>query len=212
MGRNPEKDKEKRDVTRRSLIKAGRAIVLINGFNETGVRDIVKEAKVAIGTFYTYFKNLDEFFVAVTEEAVEGLRQEIREARGVQSRVILANPIEAVRHSLQVYLDYIDSNREVALFLLRQRHSLSSYGRIIQKAFEEVVQDFIEDFEMGKKFGIVRNLPSDLVAEAIMGMSLHLGQFYASKKNENLNKEKMLDAFTEIVWSGIASDKKMGVL
>lgn len=162
---------------------------------------------MAIGTFYTYFKNLDEFFVAVTEGAVEGLRKEIREARGVQNRAIFANPVQAVRHSLKIYLDYIDANREVALFLLHQRHSPSPYGPIIRKVFEEAVQDLAEDFEAGEKFGIVRNLPEHLVAEAIMGMSLHLGLFYASGKNGDLNKEAILDVFTEIVWNGIGSEQ-----
>lgn len=204
MGRNPEKDKEKRELTKRSLIEAGRTVILRNGFDGTQVRDIVREAGVAIGTFYSYFKNLDEFFVRATEEAVEGIRKEIRQARGIQDGTAFSDPMEAVRASFRTFFDYVASNRAMALFLLRQRLSMSPYGNLIRKVFEEIVEDLQEDLEIAAKTGLIKPLPTRLTAEMIIGMALHMGEFFASNPDNHLDRETMLDVISKVTWSGIS--------
>ncbi len=52
--------KEEALKTREKLVKSANKIISKKGINNTSVEDITKDACVAKGTFYTYFKNKEE--------------------------------------------------------------------------------------------------------------------------------------------------------
>jgi AcrR family transcriptional regulator len=54
--------------TRAALVKAARALFERQGYLDTNVGDIAKRARVAHGTFYTYFTSKEEIFAEVSEE------------------------------------------------------------------------------------------------------------------------------------------------
>ncbi|WP_110205182.1 TetR/AcrR family transcriptional regulator [Nocardioides daejeonensis] len=54
-----------------ALLKAARKVFERKGFIETRVADIVKQAKVSHGTFYTYFETKDAVFEAVSHQVIE---------------------------------------------------------------------------------------------------------------------------------------------
>jgi len=65
--------------TRAALVKAARALFERQGYLDTNVGDIAKRAKVAHGTFYTYFSSKEEVFAEVADELQHDLL-EIAEA------------------------------------------------------------------------------------------------------------------------------------
>jgi AcrR family transcriptional regulator len=56
-----------------TLLHAARRVFECKGFIETRVTDIVKEAKVSHGTFYTYFDTKDAAFAAVSHMVVSDM-------------------------------------------------------------------------------------------------------------------------------------------
>jgi len=54
--------------TRAALVKAARALFERNGYLDTNVGDIAKRARVAHGTFYTYFSSKEEIFGEVADD------------------------------------------------------------------------------------------------------------------------------------------------
>lgn len=54
--------------TRAALVKAARAVFERNGYLDTNVGDIAKRARVAHGTFYTYFSSKEEIFAEVADD------------------------------------------------------------------------------------------------------------------------------------------------
>ncbi|NYG59853.1 AcrR family transcriptional regulator [Nocardioides daedukensis] len=73
-----------------TLLKAARRVFETKGFIETRVADIVKQAKVSHGTFYTYFETKDAIFEAVSrqviDEMVAGMATPVP-TKGVDERV-----------------------------------------------------------------------------------------------------------------------------
>jgi AcrR family transcriptional regulator len=66
--------------TRAALVSAARTIFERDGFLDARITDITAEAKVASGTFYTYFNDKEEVFAAVVESVEEDmLHMHIRE-------------------------------------------------------------------------------------------------------------------------------------
>ena len=60
--------------TRAALVKAARALFEKNGYLDVNVGDIARRARVAHGTFYTYFSSKEEIF----SEVVDALLAEFR--------------------------------------------------------------------------------------------------------------------------------------
>jgi AcrR family transcriptional regulator len=59
--------------TRAALVKAARKVFERDGYLDTRLTDITKEARCAAGSFYTYFANKEEVLAAVLLEAQEDM-------------------------------------------------------------------------------------------------------------------------------------------
>ncbi|MFH0518050.1 TetR/AcrR family transcriptional regulator [Streptomyces sp. M41] len=59
--------------TRAALVKAARKVFERDGYLDTRLTDITKEARCAAGSFYTYFTNKEEVLAAVLLEAQEDM-------------------------------------------------------------------------------------------------------------------------------------------
>jgi len=59
--------------TRESLVAAARRVFERDGFINSRLTDIAREAQTSIGTFYTYFDSKDEVFTAVLQVAQEDM-------------------------------------------------------------------------------------------------------------------------------------------
>uniref|UniRef100_UPI003D7EC593 helix-turn-helix domain-containing protein n=1 Tax=Butyricicoccus sp. TaxID=2049021 RepID=UPI003D7EC593 len=51
---------QKKEEKKKNLLDAARILFLQKGFSKTSISEIAKQAKVAKGTFYLYFKDKDE--------------------------------------------------------------------------------------------------------------------------------------------------------
>lgn len=60
--------------TREKLVKAARFAFERKGYLDANVHDIAKRAKVAYGTFYTYFSSKEDIFEEVVQALVEDFR------------------------------------------------------------------------------------------------------------------------------------------
>jgi TetR/AcrR family transcriptional regulator, transcriptional repressor for nem operon len=56
-----------KDATRASIIRQGARLIHSQGFNATGLSDILKAADVPKGSFYYYFKSKEDFGLAVID-------------------------------------------------------------------------------------------------------------------------------------------------
>jgi TetR/AcrR family fatty acid metabolism transcriptional regulator len=75
------------DDKRQRILEAARKRFRYYGFRKTTMQEIARDAGVAVGTLYLYFKDKDDLLVAGTEEYVTRHRQ--------QAEVILASDLSA---------------------------------------------------------------------------------------------------------------------
>lgn len=61
--------------TRMGLVKAARALFEKHGYLDTNVGDIAKRARVAHGTFYTYFTSKEEVFAEVADALIVDMQR-----------------------------------------------------------------------------------------------------------------------------------------
>jgi len=86
-------------------VSAARHLFVKQGYHETRSRDIASEADLAVGTFYLYFADKRDAFLAFIEEATSDVEERI--GRAVQPDQSLEQQLRA---SLGAVLDYADEN------------------------------------------------------------------------------------------------------
>lgn len=65
------KQKEKSAATKKRIIECAERLFYEKGFNKTSVREIVKAAGVAQGTFYLYFETKEEIVFIIVKKTLE---------------------------------------------------------------------------------------------------------------------------------------------
>jgi AcrR family transcriptional regulator len=100
---------------RARIIDAAIAVFARHGFATTRVEDILREAGVARRTFYRHFDNKEQVLAAIFEFAGNEL---VRAMRATLASG--ADPLDAVRRTLDVYLDYHLANPTLLGTLVRQ--------------------------------------------------------------------------------------------
>lgn len=91
--KSSEKTRAKKDAKRTAMMQAAVQVFAEKGYHAATVRDVVKAAEVAIGTFYFYFPDKETLFGYLYEETSDFLLQTLQQA--VTQRSGLANQMTA---------------------------------------------------------------------------------------------------------------------
>jgi TetR/AcrR family transcriptional repressor of nem operon len=89
----------KEDVRRR-LMEIGAELVHLQGFNHTGIQEILRTAGVPKGSFYFYFDNKEDFGLQLVDHYGGQFRAAVAEVDAG------GGPIEELRRIFQVFIDY----------------------------------------------------------------------------------------------------------
>ncbi len=78
--RSSEKTRQKKDAKRTAMMQAAMKVFAEKGYHAATVRDVVKQADVAIGTFYFYFPDKETLFTYLYEETADFILQSLQQA------------------------------------------------------------------------------------------------------------------------------------
>ena len=108
----PKLSEEKWEAKKDEIIKIAFELFFSKGYSSVSVNDIIKEAKISKGGFYTYFKSKQEVFVEIVK------RSDVKKANIVKELSKEMTPTEKVRvyiyTRLSSFLD--EENRKWAKF------------------------------------------------------------------------------------------------
>ena len=135
------------ETRRNELIDTAEELFLVNGYEETTVSEIVRNAGVAQGTFYHYFKSKDEALNAIIDRWIEEIRAGME---GIASRDDL-NAIEKILgffnffnnlgRSRQRLVEYIHEERNAHLHIKFER----KVPQIIIPVFSRMIEEGVEE-------------------------------------------------------------------
>ena len=136
------------------------------GFFQSTVSQIAKEAGVADGTIYLYFKNKDDilvhFFSFRTRQVFACLREEVEQAD---------NTIDKLRSLVRRHLEEFQKDRNMAVVYFTETHKSH---RLVEQQIKEMSKMYLdivaEIVEQGQEEGIIRkDLYLGLVKRFIVG-------------------------------------------
>ena len=159
------------ELTRRKILDAARAEFGSRGFADTGITEITRTAKVALGTFYTYFDSKEEVFRALVQDMSEQVRLAVApvltEGRGT---------LEAEERALAAFLDFVGKHQQVYR-IIDEAEFVDPAG--FRAHYENTAARIAERLALGAEGGTIRKpadaLDAEVRAWAVMGMNVFLG-------------------------------------
>jgi AcrR family transcriptional regulator len=136
------------EVRRKELIDIAISLFAEKGYENTSVSDIVKNADVAQGTFYYYFKSKDEILDAILDMSIEEVK------KGMET--LIAQDADAVSKLLKFFNIFysIFRNRERIYNYLHEESNALLHLKAEKKISPMVVPIFTEIIEQGVKEGV----------------------------------------------------------
>ncbi len=200
---SPEKEikAEKTDKYFR-ILKAARKVFAKHGFYNSKISDIAKEAKVADGTIYLYFKNKDEILISLFEEEFPKIVEKAKKSLSNAD-----DPLTKLKKFALMYLELVTTDEEVAeIIQVELRQSDKFMKEYNNKPFREYLNVIGSIIEEGQKLGMIRkDLSPSIVKRAFFGALDEIGRYWVLSKKKKYPIEKCVEEVSEIFIRGLAA-------
>jgi len=150
MGIKQRRRREK-EQRRRQILDAARELLFSKGLNAISVNQIARQAELAVGTIYFYFRSKEDIFAVLQEEGLELLLEDVRRALkgSVDARESLHRIAQAyLNFSLERknYFDVINYFLSAAdvVFAPEIKQQIDEHGNRILKVVEGALRDGID--------------------------------------------------------------------
>jgi AcrR family transcriptional regulator len=183
------------DRTRRALLDAAAREFGVKGFHDTGISDITREAKVALGSFYTWFDSKEAIFRAL----VADMSERVKAAVGPRLAGIAgALPREAA--ATHAFLEFVLQNDLIYRIIDEAEFVAPDSHRA---HYETTVARIAQRLADGVGAGELREGVGDVEAWAIAGMNVFLGLRFAVW-NRDVSVEEVALRASRLLAEGLA--------
>lgn len=195
------KSAQNKSNKRKAIFRAAIENFARNGFYETKMSEIAKEAKVADGTIYLYYKNKDELFIKVFEEMIDDKLNAIKAVVDLES-----NALTKLHKFFSLHIElFTDSPSYTKFFVQEIRQSPDFYTRYPEfKPIKNYLQYLEELIQEAIQQGLVRPLNVHLVARMIYGSIDFLLTEWALN-NDNFSLETVHEIVIDLLHNGMKS-------
>ncbi|RBP05797.1 TetR family transcriptional regulator [Roseiarcus fermentans] len=168
LERRAEIGREKRARTKAQLIAAAKTLFARRSWETVTIDEVVQEAKVAKGTFYGHFNDLDQLAAAVADDLLETFDTLIQ-----SQRLSMTEPLLRIGFGCDAFLKQSLSDRGWASLASRMALSHRALGRVVRSRLGE---DLRLALEGGRGSGPTRELAVELVVGAILQVAAAIGE------------------------------------
>jgi TetR/AcrR family fatty acid metabolism transcriptional regulator len=200
-GQGVEINKNNKNNKYHMILKAAVKVFARQGFHQSTVAQIAKEAGVADGTIYLYFKNKDDilvqFFSYRTKQVFERFRSEVKKADNSSAKL---------RNLIRRHLTEFQQDRDMAILYQVGTHQIDRLAEVQIREMSIMYQDLIAEIvEMGQQEGRIRkDLYVGLVKRVIVGaVDEVINTWLHSEKDYDL--VSMADPLVDLFMRGIGT-------
>ncbi len=86
---------------RQQILDAAARCFTRNGFHQTSMQDVIKEARLSVGAFYRYFRSKNELITAIATEKISAVT-------GVLDELLEVEPMPPIASVLEQVLEIVD--------------------------------------------------------------------------------------------------------
>ncbi len=202
------KDSEdKREIRRRDIMKATLRVFSEKGYTPMVLDDVAREAGIAKGTLYLYFKDKEDLFhstiMSVIEDYAELLERELRDDMP---------PLEVLELTARSFISYFGKNRDffnIHITVITY-NLMSNYSRLfgdLMNRHREFFSFLSGVMEGGKRQGVIRrDAPTrDLVIAYYGILDQSVSSMVLYQDGGEMDPEQMARSAMNIFLQGAAS-------
>jgi len=179
---------------REKIIETALKLFVENGFHGTATAKIAKEAGVANGTLFQYFKTKDELVVVLYLH----LKEELKEYTS-KNTAKNANIKETLKTQVLAALHWALEN-PIKFRFIQQFHTSPYIGQVEQDILNKQIQPHLELIQKGIKQGVIKPLPADLVYSLMSNQVFGLYHYITSKNLRKAEQQNIIETTFEMLW------------
>src|SRR5882762_367129 len=186
---------------RELILRAATRVFARNGYFNSKVADIAREADVADGTVYLYFKSKEEILHSIFDQ---NMTEAIASGRVLIEK--LRDPGEKLRRIAMLHLERLGADRDLAVvFQVELRGSTKFMREFSAAGFAEYLGLLRKTFEEGQRSGVFRkDLNAKLVSKILFGALDEMAtNWIISKRNYKL--EPMAAVVMDVFLNGVSA-------
>ncbi len=186
------------------ILKAAVKVFSEKGFYGSRVSEIAKEASVADGTIYLYFKNKDDLLISLFEEEfgkiVRDMQVELEKEK---------DPLQKIRRFAMTHLSIVSRQQHLAEVLgVEVRQSTKFMKEYINKPFIEYLNIIRSVVIEGQEKGIIRrDLTPGIIKRALFGALDEMARYWvlSTKKKHSIDNAAL--QISDVFIRGLMSDE-----
>ena len=186
---------------RESILRAATRVFARNGYFNSKVADIAREADVADGTVYLYFKSKEEILHSIFDQ---NMAEAITAGRVLIEKI--SDPREKLRRIAMLHLERLGADPDLAVvFQVELRGSTKFMREFSATGFAEYLGLLRQTFEAGQRCGVFRKeLNAKLVSKILFGALDEMAtNWIISKRNYKL--EPMAEVVMDVFLNGVSA-------
>lgn len=193
----------KKGDKRQQILDAAVEVFARTGFFGSRVADIAREAEVADGTIYLYFKSKDEILLAVFEQKMQEMIQAATEAMEG-----LTDPFEKLRRFCSHHMSNVERHRSAAKVLqveLRLSNTfMKEYRPVLLQDYMNLVGRIVEE---GQNLGVMRrDANAVIVRRALFGALDEIAMQWILTPNARYGLHESAEQIAEVFVRGLRQD------
>ncbi|HLG13788.1 MAG TPA: TetR/AcrR family transcriptional regulator [Blastocatellia bacterium] len=184
-----------------AILRAAIKAFARSGFFNSKVADVAREAGVADGTVYLYFKNKDDILVSIFNHVMDEALE-----RGRASLAEIDDPVEKIKRIVYAHLDRLGRDRQLAIvFQVELRSStkfMEQFSATKVTEYLDLISSVMEEGQARQVFR--RGMNTKIAAKILFGALDEMAtNWVLSRKRYDL--VSTADAVIDVFLNGIAS-------
>lgn len=186
------------------ILQAAVKVFAEKGFFNSRISEIAKEANVADGTIYLYFKNKDDILISLFEEEFGKIVEEMR--RKLEEE---GDPLQKIRKFAIAHLSIVAQQQELAEVLgVEVRQSSKFMKEYVNQRFIEYLNLIRSIVQEGQERGLIRkDLTPGIVKRALFGALDEMARYWilSTKKTHGIDEAAL--QISDIFIRGMMSEE-----
>jgi len=187
--------------TQRKLLDAAAVEFGERGFHEASISSITRRAKVALGTFYTYFDSKESLFQALVKDMSARVKQGAAAAIEELNADGAPGTLDIEEAALESFLHFAREHKEIYRIIDESEFVDPTAYR---EHYETTALRILDRLREGADRGELRSDMSEVHAWALMGMNVFLGLRYAVWSDGGESPEEVTRVARSILERGLA--------
>lgn len=190
----------KDETKHQKIIRAAAKVFAEKGFYNSRVSDIAKEADVADGTIYLYFKNKDDILISLFEKEFGRIVEKIREVLAKET-----NALDKIRRFAFTHLSIVSDTPHLAEVLsVEVRQSGKFMKEYINRPFMDYLNIVRTIFTEGQEAGLIRkDLTPGVMKRALFGALDEMARYWVLSSRKKHSVEEAARQISEVFIRGV---------